>query len=266
MINAVFFDVDGTLKQHHGGGMSDRTRKSLHKLRQKGIKLFVATGRTPFLFEKVRDRLGFEFDGYIYLNGQYVEIDGTVVHDMPIPVPEIEKITAYLNEKNIPCEMAETDYQYRIFDSAAQYNPTIKVTEMNLSSNPDTPVESIQRIYNNKTYQISLFINKKEEAELISHMPELTMARWSENFTDIIPAGGGKSVGIAKLLSHIGIAPENAMAFGDGENDIDMLEFVKIGVAMGNANDIVKAAADYVTLPVLEDGIENALKHFKMID
>ncbi len=56
------------------------------------------------------------------------------------------------------------------------------------------------------------------------------------------------------------------MAFGDGENDMDMLRFAGIGVAMGNASDMVKAAADYVTDTVDENGIENALRHFGLID
>ena len=56
------------------------------------------------------------------------------------------------------------------------------------------------------------------------------------------------------------------MAFGDGENDMDMLRFAGIGVAMGNASDMVKAAADYVTDTVDENGIEDALRHFGLID
>ena len=56
------------------------------------------------------------------------------------------------------------------------------------------------------------------------------------------------------------------MAFGDGENDIEMLRFVGVGVAMGNGGDAVKAAADYVTDAVDEDGIAKALRHFGLID
>ena len=58
----------------------------------------------------------------------------------------------------------------------------------------------------------------------------------------------------------------NVYAFGDQLNDLEMLSFVEHGVAMGNANDEVKAAADYVTDSVDDNGIENALKHFQLID
>ena len=63
-----------------------------------------------------------------------------------------------------------------------------------------------------------------------------------------------------------GIDREETMAFGDGENDMEMLRYVGIGVAMGNASDAVKAAADYVTDTVDDDGIEKALRHFGLID
>ena len=55
------------------------------------------------------------------------------------------------------------------------------------------------------------------------------------------------------------------MAFGDGGNDIDMLRYAGVGVAMGNAGDDVKAAADYVTAGVDEDGVERARRHFGVI-
>ena len=55
------------------------------------------------------------------------------------------------------------------------------------------------------------------------------------------------------------------MSFGDGENDIEMLEFTNIGIAMGNSDDVVKKSADYVTASVDEEGIEKALEHYKVI-
>ena len=67
------------------------------------------------------------------------------------------------------------------------------------------------------------------------------------------------------MLDYFGISLEESMAFGDGGNDIPMLKHVGIGVAMGNAEDEVKQAADYVTDSVDENGIEKALWHFGVI-
>ena len=82
--------------------------------------------------------------------------------------------------------------------------------------------------------------------------------RWHPAFTDLIPADGGKAVGMQVMLEHFGWTKDNAIAFGDGGNDVDMLRFAGIGVAMGNATDEPKAAADYVTDSVDDAGIANA--------
>ena len=84
-------------------------------------------------------------------------------------------------------------------------------------------------------------------------------------FADVIPAGSSKAVGIDKMLAYFGIPLADTMAFGDGGNDVSMLRHVGIGVAMGNAGDEARRAADYVTTSVDEDGILNALRHFGVI-
>jgi hydroxymethylpyrimidine pyrophosphatase-like HAD family hydrolase len=82
---------------------------------------------------------------------------------------------------------------------------------------------------------------------------------------DVIPKEGGKVDGIQKIMERFGLAREEIMAFGDGENDRDMLLFAGIGVAMGNGKETVKAAADYVTDHIDQDGVEKALIHFGLI-
>jgi hydroxymethylpyrimidine pyrophosphatase-like HAD family hydrolase len=90
--------------------------------------------------------------------------------------------------------------------------------------------------------------------------------RWIEYFADVNLKGMNKQLGIDKMLEHFGIPLECAMAFGDGGNDIPMLQHVPYGVAMGNANDAVKAAAWYVTGDVDEGGLVNALEKFGLLD
>ena len=97
-------------------------------------------------------------------------------------------------------------------------------------------------------------------------MDECAVTSWSDTGIDIIPKEGGKSAGIRKYLEEQGLDRSEVMAFGDGENDIEMIRFAGIGVAMGNAAESVKAAADYVTDTIDNDGIEKALRHFGLID
>lgn len=115
-------------------------------------------------------------------------------------------------------------------------------------------------------YQIIAFVPEREKKLLDDLLDECAVTSWNDTGIDIIPKGGGKSSGISKFMEQYGIDRSEIMAFGDGENDIEMLKFAGIGVAMGNAKDEVKAAADFVTDSVDENGIENALRHFGLID
>ncbi len=88
-----------------------------------------------------------------------------------------------------------------------------------------------------------------------------------ENLINIlnISADGGKTAGIQKLLEHYRLSADSIMAFGDDNNDVDMLEFAQIGAAMGNTSKKAKEVADYVTTDIDNDGIANALKHFHLL-
>ena len=95
--------------------------------------------------------------------------------------------------------------------------------------------------------------------------PNCHAARWNDRGVDLILNDGGKVAGIRYVLEQEGIRPEECIAFGDAENDIDMLSYVGIGVAMGNAQEPVKEIADYVTSDVDDDGIKKALRYWRIL-
>ena len=121
------------------------------------------------------------------------------------------------------------------------------------------------RTAEHETFQMSPYISRDQEAELLSLLPNTRGVRWHPDFVDLIPADGGKDRGIQRFLDHYGWSKEQTISFGDGGNDVDMLRFTGIGVAMGNATEEPKDVADYVTDDVDHDGIWNALKHFDII-
>ena len=90
-------------------------------------------------------------------------------------------------------------------------------------------------------------------------------ARITPDLVDLIPNGVGKDTGIREVCERFGISREETMGFGDGQNDLVMLKYVGTAVAMDNAADNVKAAADYVTLTTEEGGITKALQHFGLL-
>ena len=121
------------------------------------------------------------------------------------------------------------------------------------------------RTRTNPVYQISPYIDAAAEAELVSLCHAVRGVRWHPDFVDLIPADGGKNRGMERMLCHYGLTRSQSIAFGDGGNDIDMLRYAGIGVAMGNATDETKQAADHVTGSVDDDGIAQALRHFGVI-
>ena len=99
----------------------------------------------------------------------------------------------------------------------------------------------------------------------MAQLPGLSVSRWNPYFTDVNVAGVNKAVGINKFAAYYGFEMAQTIAFGDGGNDIPMLRAVGTGIAMGGASETVKAAADYITGTVDENGIQNALIHFGII-
>ena len=89
--------------------------------------------------------------------------------------------------------------------------------------------------------------------------------RWTELFCDVVPREGGKAYGVAATLERFGLEPEEAVAFGDGENDLSMFEAVGTSVAMGNAWDSVKERATFVTNDVDDDGIYYACRRLGLL-
>ena len=96
---------------------------------------------------------------------------------------------------------------------------------------------------------------ENEYASVLNGVKGAKITAWWSRAVDIIPANGGKGMGIEKVLAYYHLTKEQAIAFGDGTNDIEMLQAVGIGVAMGNATDNVKAAADDLCGNVADDGI-----------
>ena len=256
MIKVVFFDVDGTLVSHTKGEVPVSTRKAVSRLKEKGIRCVIATGRYMGELEKlpVRD---IAFDAYITLNGQLcLDQDQSVLSGAALTGADKEQIIRLFERKEIPVLLVEKERMYINF-----VNKKVEKAQREISSNiPDTGEYGGGEIY-----QAIAYVEKEKEGELKSILPDCRITRWNDRAVDIISRGGGKVVGIKQYLEENDILPQETMAFGDGENDIEMLEAAGIGIAMGNADDIVKKSADYVTDSVDNDGIGKALRYFQII-
>ncbi len=115
--------------------------------------------------------------------------------------------------------------------------------------------DDFEQVANEKVYQLMAGSSLAEHPALMKDVSHARITFWWNRAVDIIPTDGGKGRGIEKMLEYYHFDKSQAMAFGDGNNDIEMLKSVGHGVAMANASDELKAIADDVCGDVAEDGI-----------
>lgn len=257
MTKAIFFDVDGTMVSFRTHKMSPALLEGLHKLRDKGIKLFVATGRHAAMLSYVRS--AFPFDGYMTLSGQHCRCGGQVIYRNPMSSQAVEELVGAACTNEFATIFLEEEEVY--------INRADELTQrfMGQLDLPLPPVRDPRRALDRELYQAITFLNRDNERLLLDKAPHIKTTRWHPEFLDVIPTDGGKDKGVDAILAHYNIPLEQAMAFGDGENDLSMLRHAGIGVAMGSAAPEVQQAADYVTGTVDEDGILTALTHFGLL-
>ncbi|MBR1634651.1 MAG: Cof-type HAD-IIB family hydrolase [Lachnospiraceae bacterium] len=250
MVKCVFFDVDGTLLSHKTGFIPKSTVQALEQLRQSGIRTVMATGRHRLELEEL-SLGGLAFDGYITLNGQLIYNEKwELLHSHPIVGESKNCLIELFEKKEIPLILVEQDAYYINF-----VNDYVRQVQKDIYSS----IPCVGSYHGGDIFLAMAYGDEAAGVEFEKRLVGLRVTRWHDRAVDILPVDGSKVQGIAYYLGQNDISPEETMAFGDSENDIEMLEFVRIGIAMGNATDDVKHAADHVTDDIDEDGIWKAL-------
>ncbi len=257
MTKAIFFDVDGTLVSFQTHTISQPTLDALQKLRDQGILLFLSTGRHTAMLDDVRAL--FSFDGYITMSGQYCYTEDKILRKLPIGPQGNREFVALAEQEGIACVVLEGEDIY-MNHSSPRLSDFLVETHL-----PTPPVRDFQTILDNEIYQVITFVPPEEEDRVKALMPSVDTTRWNPHFFDVMPKNGGKHHGVAAVCQHFGIDVADTMAFGDGGNDLTMLQFVNCGVAMGTASQEVQSAAQYVTGTVDEDGVVSGLRHFGLL-
>ena len=256
MIRAVFFDVDQTLLSHHLRRIPANALKALERLKEKGILVFISTGRHMHELD-VLDIDPFAYDGYNILNGQMcLDRNRKAFFETPITGDDREALLSLYHAGEVPVILIGRERMYINF-----VNDDVRAV---LSSVP-APAPELSPFEGEDVFMGGIYCPKEKDSEYNRFFSGLRLARWNRYAADVIPVGDGKVKGIRVFLDRFGLRREQVMAFGDEENDIGMLRFAGTGVAMGNARDTVKEAADYVTTDVDDDGVWNALDHFGLL-
>lgn len=249
----VLFDIDGTLLDREKN-LPASAKEAVKSLQEIGHDVGIATGRPPYFFKELREELN--IDSYVSFNGQYVVVENEVIYKNPIDNEKLTELLAYSSSLNHPLVFLGADSMKASID----YDPEIEESLTALDIGVTHPKHNANYFNETEIYQVLLYCSENEEAAYREKMPDLNFIRWHEYAMDVLPLGGSKAQGIEKFIEEKGFTKDQVYAFGDYYNDLEMLQYVGHGVAMGNAPEDVKAVARYVTKDVSENGIAYGLE------
>ena len=260
MKKAVFFDVDGTLFDVSNGmmTMSDKTKTTIRQLQDAGHYTFIASGR-PFAFLD-KEITEFGFDGYVLMNGAAVIMGDQVLYKKPLD-------KAYVASTCKTCDAHQVEYILQ-GTKHVYLKPAFKQLD---DFYEDIEIAKNRFVYDFNAADLDVykmeFISKNEQGLGIcmsfvnDKMEFMTDPRHKLNF-ELYAKTETKATGIQRALQSLNIPLENSYAFGDGKNDKEMLAAVGCGFAMDNADDSLKAIADYTVDSVHRDGVAKGILEY----
>lgn len=257
----IVLDLDGTLLTDQKV-ISDKTKSTLTKAQEQGHQVMIATGR-PFRSSEVYYKeLGLSTP-IVNFNGAFVHHPADSswgTHHTPISLDVVHEVVESMHQfdfYNIVAEVLDDVYVHhhdeKLMNIFSFGDPSITTGDLRnfLKADPTSmlihaPVEKVQLIHDHLS---------SVHAEVIDHR------RWGApwHVIEIVKSGLSKAVGLDRVSKSLGIPRENIIAFGDEDNDLEMIDFAGVGVAMGNAIDPLKNIANEITLTNNEDGIAELL-------
>ena len=260
----LFFDIDGTLLDNDTNQVPDSTIKALKKAQAAGHKIFLCTGRSRVFIPKQVAEIG--FDGMVAGCGTAIYYEGQKKMHATLP----QKLQREIAEDMLRCRLdgvLEGD-RYCYFQDEP-FLPWVKkfYHDNGVFFGPDCQKKWQQEetlafdkftLWFNEHSDIDGFKSKYEK--------QFDFIRRASDFYEVVPKGYSKATGIERMCRETGVEQRYTMGFGDSTNDLPMLDYTAVSVAMGNSDPVLFDRVDYVTASVKEDGIEKALYKYNMIE
>ena len=253
-MNLVFFDIDGTLAT--GKHVPESAAEGLRLLRENGDLVFICTGRNPAYAEK---NFGQYADGFICCNGRLAVKGREVLYSHPLSDEQIREIVKRMDAVGAGYAFLGTDEGYYGGDPAG-YEVMSRVQDKGFVKNGLAEHMNV--------YTFDAYLGTPDRISVIQEALDgfaIANPHGPHPSADITVLGVDKGTALVHVAEVLGVPLENTYGFGDGRNDICMLKAVGHGIAMGNAIDETKAAADYVTTDINDNGVWNGLKHYGLI-
>ncbi len=263
-VKIVFSDIDGTFLTENKT-VSEKTELAVKTLLEKNIKFILVSARMPEAIYPITEKIGVNIPIISYSGGLVLTEEEKILHDKKISFDATKKTLLELKKY---LDISINYYSGRNWfvekiDARVQREMEITSATAELANFSELLVKNI--LPNKILIMTEPEICAKMEIELGEKFSELNVVRSSKTLLEIMDREVSKAEGIKILLKHFNFSVENALAFGDNYNDVEMLKFVGCGVAMGNAPDDVKKIADKITTSNEDDGIYNFLAKEKLL-
>ncbi len=248
---AVFLDIDGTLIS---GSLEipEGNQKAIAAAREKGHMVFINTGRS---WGNIPERLfeQFDVDGIVAGSGAMITVGGKTVCQASMNADLIGRLVAYA--------FAHREYWYIFEGLKGVYVVSNEVRGCADYQKPlCNPEEAVKILAGDEIQVLAMGIKVPDEfKELFRNEIEVFQF---DTYADCVIKGTNKATGIEKVLELTGIKRENTIAVGDSNNDLDMIKYAGVGVAMANSQQSILDIADYVTLSAKECGVAAAIETY----
>jgi Cof subfamily protein (haloacid dehalogenase superfamily) len=276
MGSIVFIDVDGTLVTYENI-LPESAVIAIRQARKNGHRVYITTGRSRAeVYQNIWD-IG--LDGMIGGNGSYVEDHGQVILHQLITRDQCRRIVDWLHERGLEFYLesnnglfASENFETAGLTAIREYSKRKGRASSTLTIREAFPDMIFGgELYRDDLNKVSYLLNTYQDfLDTRDHFPDLENNTWggageTALFGDLGVKNITKAHALQVLLDHLGASVQDTIALGDAKIDIPMLKLCRWGVAMGNAGEETKAAADYITDDVENDGLWKAFKHFGLI-
>lgn len=280
MSKIIFLDVDGTLIDYEAK-LPASAAQAVNQARANGHKVYICTGCSK---AEIEQRNLCELDGMIGGNGAYVEDHGHVVMHQGLSKEDVKHIVDWCNERHLGFYLEANSGMYCNDYMLEQGPETMVKYAQGKGADLTKAKESSKKfmdgfihlqgedLYRYDVNKISFILSRyQDHLDSQKEFPHLIANTWGGKgevalYGDLGPTGITKRHAIEVLLDYLGADQKDTISFGDAKIDLSMFECCDYNVAMGNGGEEIKAAADYITTDVNDDGLYNAFRYLKLID
>ena len=254
-IKLLFSDLDGTLVEH-GSDITDSTLEGINKLREHGVDIILVTGRHADMTRSIYSKIGAKTP-VIGCNGGIIKDLNTneILYVNPIKKEIIKKSIDIARKLGIDWVVYEQNHMF--FENPPPQSYKMPYDNLIL---PDhlkanfVHVHSLDEVFKEDYVFLKILLlfdnnmnGMAEGIEMLKDLKDVVILRSANMYLDVMPMGSTKGTAVKRYLDLVQVSRENIASIGDAQNDLDMIEFAHLGIAMGNAVDALKEVAQHIT-------------------